>query len=868
MDFADRLLEHRGDRRELVERVRRVCNSLGHDYLDNVATADPVEGLTDICPFTTMGTFNRGISDAKRKTIAAELARFLGVTEPVPDDFSGIPTLNNQNSVVFWNRSDIDPLWQVFEDAVLLADADNEDNRKSFLHSYDRVFQARGIGRKLSIGLFWARPGRFVTLDSSSESYIPARLGVSLSGRMPISGIEYLELIDRIEQRFSEPDSPVHSFHEIASAAYEDMGDGANFSVWVVRAGKDGKYENAALEHGLAITDWGVPDASEAATKDALRELVIQSDPDASGPRVASIARQLFSFRSDIRENDIVVLPLMTLRPFVALGRIAGPYKRRQLGGDWYHTRKVDWIRRDVRQSDFGDDLQSALGRPSTIYPLRGNEIEQRIASLLDGNGHSDRPWNIGRVRGYWWVNQGGTHKDEINGGYLWAPVESKRGELAHHRSMADLKVGDAVFNYWAGSIQAISTVTEAAVYSAIPTELTNKGWQRDGRLARVQVQTLGEPVSLEEIPLAWRLGQGSPFNRKGTVNQGYLYPVSDDFVSKLSGRFPQLADGMSIYRGMHGEAPAAYVEPDFETIRSHIEGEGLVISDRTLRRFHLSLRSRGFVILSGISGTGKTWLAQAYARAVRGRELLVPVAPNWTTNEDLLGYLNPISDVYHDTAFSKFLRQAALEWESAVAEEREPTPHFLVLDEMNLARVEYYFATFLSKLEVRQREETAPVQLGEETVLLTPNLKFVGTVNVDETTHGFADKVYDRAQLVELEAPRDAIQRHLGGSPFAEPLLSAWEALHEVAPFAFRVIDDIRAYVEGADALGVSAEEALDEQMLQKLLPKVHGIDPRIEQSLAKFIELCGDRFPLSAEKARHMRIRFNEHGSASYFA
>ena len=209
-------------------------------------------------------------------------------------------------------------------------------------------------------------------------------------------------------------------------------------------------------------------------------------------------------------------------------------------------------------------------------------------------------------------------------------------------------------------------------------------------------------------------------------------------------------------------EIPTTYIEPDLETIRSRIEAEGLIIDERTLLRFHLSLRSRGFVILSGISGTGKTWLAQAYARAVGGRELLVPVAPNWTTNEDLLGYLNPMSGAYHDTPFSNFLREAALAWESAVVAELEPVPHYLVLDEMNLARVEYYFATFLSALEVRRRDETTSVELGEERVLLTPNLRFVGTVNVDETTHGFADKVYDRAQLVELEAPRQAIQRHL----------------------------------------------------------------------------------------------------------
>ena len=473
------------------------------------------------------------------------------------------------------------------------------------------------------------------------------------------------------------------------------------------------------------------------------------------------------------------------------------------------------------------------------------------------------------RENRYWWVNQGSTNQAEVEGGYLWAPILSKGGrEFAHHRSMADLQVGDTVFHYWDYRIRAVSIITKMAVNSPIPKELDNQGWQTAGRQARVQIDELDEPVSLQDIPLDWRVGKGGPFNRNGSVNQGYLFPVSEEFVARLSGRFPQLVKGASTGSDLPGKTPTVYIEPDLATIRSRIEGEGLVIDDRTLRRFHLSLRSRGFVILSGISGTGKTWLAQAYARAVRGRELLVPVAPNWTTNEDLIGYLNPMSSAYHDTPFSNFLREAALEWDTAIAEGREPVPHYLVLDEMNLARVEYYFATFLSALEVMQREETAIVQLGDEAVRLTPNLRFVGTVNVDETTHGFADKVYDRAQLVELEAPREAIERHLADSPLAETLLAAWDALHEVAPFAFRVIDDIGNYVDAAVEMEVDGDTALDEQMLQKLLPKVHGIDPRIEQALTGFIELCRDRFQLSADKAGRMRIRFNEHGSASYFA
>src|SRR4030095_9513358 len=115
----------------------------------------------------------------------------------------------------------------------------------------------------------------------------------------------------------------------------------------------------------------------------------------------------------------------------------------------------------------------------------------------------------------------------------------------------------------------------------------------------------------------------------------------------------------------------AGHVEPPFQTIVESIRQEGMTIATDMVRRYHLSLRTRRFVVLSGISGTGKTWLAEAYARAVGARHLLVPVAPNWTTNEDLLGYLNPVDNAYHDTEFSVFLREAANEYEKAMRASR-----------------------------------------------------------------------------------------------------------------------------------------------------------------------------------------------------
>jgi hypothetical protein len=356
-----------------------------------------------------------------------------------------------------------------------------------------------------------------------------------------------------------------------------------------------------------------------------------------------------------------------------------------------------------------------------------------------------------------------------------------------------------------------------------------------------------------------------------------------DFYAAPLSGRwideeeepepepFPGIKPGLVSEKKPTGPPPtvATYTEPPFDEIVTAVAATGLRLDQRTLRRYHHALRVRGFVILSGVSGTGKTWLAEAYANAVGARHQIVPVAPNWTTNEDLLGYLNPLDGEYHDTPFSLFLREAAIEHEAAARDRRRARPFHLVLDEMNLARVEYYFARFLSVMEVRARGGTAVIELGkDDTVKLTPNLFFVGTVNIDETTHGFADKVYDRAQLIELEASRDALADHLADAPQAPLLLAVWDEVGAVAPFAFRVVDDIGKYVQAATRDGGSWEEPFDEQVLQKILPKLKGTDPRLGEVLARLDALLpASEFPLSSRKIGAMRDGFLRHGFASYF-
>jgi MoxR-like ATPase len=448
-------------------------------------------------------------------------------------------------------------------------------------------------------------------------------------------------------------------------------------------------------------------------------------------------------------------------------------------------------------------------------------------------------------------------------------PSSGGPGLKDHWDAIQFAREGDVVLSHADGQVRAVSRVTRTAYPAMRPDPEADREWSNDGRRVEVEYRDLETRLPVAAIPEGRRQEEGGPFDRDGGVKQGYFFPLSDAFVNVIRGLSPEL--GALLPTGEETVTLVVgtrYEEPDFHTISDAVLEQGMALTQRTIRRYHLSLKSRGFVVLSGVSGTGKTWLAQAYARAVGAEFLVVPVAPNWTTNEDLLGYRSPIDNKYRETPFSLFLRKASDEWTRSARENRPAQPFHVILDEMNLARVEYYFAKFLSAMELRQREGEVEVELAPgDVVRLGPNLLFIGTVNIDETTHLFADKVFDRAQLVELDIDRAALEAHVGQQPYATTLLGFWDALREVAPFAYRIVDEIGVYIGHADQLGVGWKEALDEQVFQKLLPKLKGADPRVGTALERFIELAGDDCPLSRRKAEAMHESFVQHGFSSYF-
>ncbi|CAD86440.1 McrB family protein [Nitrosomonas europaea] len=226
---AEKLLAHADDRTPLIEGIHEIASRVpGLTYLQDKFPDGTSGPLRDICPFTTMGTFNRSMTDANRKTLAGELAKLLGVTVPVPPSFEGIPVLNNQRSWFFAyadkrGAGDIDALWKVFVAASKMVDGDQLDTRDAFIRAYDEATQVWGVAWNLSTGLYWAHPWEFLTLDSQSRHYINKRLGlnVAISGQQgPCDGRAYLKLLDDLRSRFGEDGYPVHSFPDLSLASW------------------------------------------------------------------------------------------------------------------------------------------------------------------------------------------------------------------------------------------------------------------------------------------------------------------------------------------------------------------------------------------------------------------------------------------------------------------------------------------------------------------------------------------------------------------------------------------------------------------------------------------------------------------------
>ena len=227
--FADRLAEFHDRREELIAGLEKLSQRLPWlKYLRERESTRDSGFLGDICPFTFMGAFNRGMTVENRRSVAAALADLIGLEIEAPESFDGIPVMNNQSAWFFAIKSrrqqgDIDGLWTMFRTALAYSDA-GEDRSADFMATFDRTIAQRRVAWTLTMGLYWIRPWEYLPLDQNTRQYLSSSFGIELPrkiGEGHFSGADYLELIEDLKARFEEDSpSPVRSIPELSYAAW------------------------------------------------------------------------------------------------------------------------------------------------------------------------------------------------------------------------------------------------------------------------------------------------------------------------------------------------------------------------------------------------------------------------------------------------------------------------------------------------------------------------------------------------------------------------------------------------------------------------------------------------------------------------
>ena len=332
--------------------------------------------------------------------------------------------------------------------------------------------------------------------------------------------------------------------------------------------------------------------------------------------------------------------------------------------------------------------------------------------------------------------------------------------------------------------------------------------------------------------------------------------PVVASAEEPRAGRFCMLSriesERHSIGRGKYDETVT--LERFCEDFRNYASSRlNLYYDINDIRRFVAGMAVSKIIILQGMSGTGKTSLAHAFGEFVDNRSTVIPVQPMWKERTDLIGYYNEFTKRFNETVLLEKMYEANYSGDMYVT----------VLDEMNIARVEYYFAEFLSLLELPNPEEryltvvsdtweSDPAQLRDGRIKLPVNMWFIGTANNDDSTFAISDKVYDRAMVLDLDrkserfvAPRTnpvklsaARFEKLAAEARADyavssrnrkrlQLLDEYLIEHFHVTFGNRIMKQIHSYIPVFIACGGDELVALDDILAKKVIRKLETQNP-----------------------------------------
>ncbi len=874
--ISDYLLTKEHNQIELITLLKKAGATI---FQDQEVEGQFVE-MKEIDPFTFFCYIYKYGSD-KRLSILQKIAKEIHVKAPTGE--SGVPSSNAQKVWLFpykFNRKDneIQRLWDFFKQVK----SNNISNE-----TFADILKIRNIGKtKLTEALFYVDPNRFLPINSPVLSYLKNQFKLDIKFD---TYIEYINVLNQVKESVKLP------FYELSYKAWlVESKKTIDINYWVFQANPKYYDTESALKAGVLKT-WRVS-----------------------------------QFKKEIKTGDKVILWIT--------GDKAGIYALATVNSE---VHKIN---------DVPEEIEFYIDKTDMDKEVDGVELELEY-NLANSPIFKDNilthPVLKELKQGIRGTNLKATKK-EYNEILKLIDNMSYYNELIKFLQQAkttELKTSHYLSDYLGLKVKV----------SFGQGGLANVPWisfLRDGQTTQngiypvylfykdIDLLILAYGISETKIPeVNWSLANPKSIVKYFSENNlGFPFRYGKSFVFKAynTNKLPQkdilendLFEIVKYYKSVQlkeiiQESLTKSIDFSYKSFIQSIIDSNLFFAENLITRFTSSLLTKPFVILTGLSGSGKTKLAQAFAMWISENETqykIVPVGADWTNREPLLGYPNALQEKAYVRPDSGVLDLIL------AANEHSEKPYFLILDEMNLSHVERYFADFLSTME---SGEEVLLHAGDEDwqgvpakICLPKNLFIVGTVNIDETTYMFSPKVLDRANVIEFRVTEAEMTEYLKnskpqkmdeligqgktmgsnflelaldkelasekGAQITDVLLKFFTELKKAgAEFGYRSASEIKRFAAVVEKTAPewTTEDITDAAIMQKLLPKLHGSRRKLEPVLKTLIGLCiveGAKpeeyltynteadvanvlYPVSLEKIQRMYRGLIDNGFTSY--
>ncbi len=700
-EFAQKLLQFRSNRKPLVDWI---YSNIDGSLIKHFKDAPDGRPVPDTDPFTVMAIINRGITYNKKVELCRKFKNFLNITTSAPQDFSGVPEMNNQRSnfIGFEHRrkeGDIERLWKVFEDAVL--DKDIEE-------SYNALNGQFLIKYILTIGLFWIRPDKYLALDGNNREKLIS-FGIATFDGSFVPYQEYKGIIERLDAKMQSGDIGCTNYAEFSQLAYEHNEESAKQDVpmdrpktyWLYSPGEGASKWPLCTSAGLMCIGWdAMGDLSEYASREEMRDAVKKHYPTEGSAVNDSLA--VWQFANEMKPGD-VVFAKRGMYKIIGRGIVESDYMFNESLTDFKHIRKVKWT--NVGEWDaIGKNAMKTLTN-ITPYP----DYVEKLNQLIDGI--NEQPVET-TDKQYWWL---------VGNPKIWSLSGMKVGEEQQYtlynengnkrkvfQNFLDAHVGDVVIGYE-------STPTKQIV------NLLTISQSSDGQtISFKNTETLPTPIdfsTLKSIP--------------GLENMEYMKNQQGSFFKVTADEYDII---MELVRG---DNPIPKQEKKEKYTKSNFLDEVYVSYLDYDRLENLLLRKKN-LILQGAPGVGKTFAAKRLAYAIMGekddsRVMQVQFHQNYNYEDFVMGYKPNEEGGFElkNGVFYRFCKRAAADCEHK---------YFFIIDEINRGNLSKIFGELLMLIENDYRDKPIQLAYKDEMFAVPSNLYIIGMMNTADRSLAMID--------------------------------------------------------------------------------------------------------------------------------